>query len=154
MSARFFFRNQSNMCRGLGKNRCHHLDHGRLAGNDRKWPHDVIRPRPTKVNFFSFKHIWFIYQSKYFFRGNKSLFRTWVRKSTPDELLRPKHFHMCECLGVSVGLVVCLWIFVFVCMCACVCRCVCAFVCGSVSLCDIFSFLNFRRGVRVKTNVL
>ena len=33
MSARFFFRNQSNMCRGLGKNHCHHLDHGRLAGN-------------------------------------------------------------------------------------------------------------------------
>ena len=33
MSAEFLFRNRLNMCRGVGKIHCHHLDHGRLARN-------------------------------------------------------------------------------------------------------------------------
>ena len=33
MSAEFFFRNRLNMCWGVGKIHCHHLDHGRLARN-------------------------------------------------------------------------------------------------------------------------
>ena len=71
MSAGFFFRNQLNMCRGLGKNRCHHLDHGRLAGNDRKWPHDVIRPRPTKVKIFFFQTYMIYIPIERFFQGEQ-----------------------------------------------------------------------------------
>ena len=56
------------------------------------WRHQAQAGKKRKKKFF--KHIWFIYRSKDFFRGNKSLFRTLVRKSTPEELLRLKVFHM------------------------------------------------------------
>ena len=103
-------------------------------------------PDQLKWKFFSVKHIWFIYQSKYFSGGTKVS----LGPGSGNQL-RTSYWGRNTSICVSVWVWVWVWLCVCECLCLCVCVgvcrwCVCAFVCGSVSLCDIFSFLNFRGG--------